>query len=183
MSGILENDIEQILINEEDLGKRVQELGKQIAADYADKELLMVCILRGAAVFYADLARAIDLPLHMNFMAVSSYANAAESSGAVRIYYDLNEDIKGRDVLIVEDIIDTGLTLKYLCENLAARRPASLKTCCLLDKPARRKVDFSPDYIGFEVPDEFIIGYGIDYAEGYRNLPYIASLKHEVYEK
>jgi hypoxanthine phosphoribosyltransferase len=183
MGRMMENDVDRILINEEELKKRIPELGRRIAADYAGRELLMVCILRGAAVFYADLARAINLPLHMNFMAVSSYANAVESSGAVRIFYDLNEDISGKDVLIVEDIIDTGLTLKYLCENLHARKPASLKTCCLLDKPARRKVDFTPDYIGFEVPDEFIVGYGIDYAESYRNLPYIAALKREVYEK
>ena len=177
------DDIEKILIDETQLIKRIQEIGKQITEDYKGKQLLMVGILRGAAVFYADLARSVELPLHMNFMAVSSYGNASETSGAVRIYYDLNEDIKGQDVLIVEDIIDTGLTLKYLCDNLKARKPSSLKTCCLLDKPARRKVDFTPDYIGFEAPDEFIIGYGIDYAEMYRNLPYIAALKREVYQK
>jgi len=177
------NDIEKVLIDAPAIKVRLAELGKQIAADYTGKELLMVGILRGAAVFYADLARLIPLPLHMNFMAVSSYGQGSESSGAVRIYYDLNEDIKGRDVLIVEDIVDTGLTLKYLSETLSARKPASLKTCCLLDKPARRKVDFTPDYIGFTVPDEFIIGYGIDYAEMYRNLPYIGVLKRTVYEK
>lgn len=183
MGNGLPKDIEKILIDKTRLKRKIRELGEKITSEYNKKELLMVCVLRGAAVFYADLARAIDLPIHMSFMAVSSYGKSTETSGAVRIAYDLNEDIRGKDVLLVEDIVDTGLTMKYITESLAARKPATLKTCCLLDKKARRMVGFTPDFTGFEVPDEFIVGYGIDYAERYRNLPYIAVLKREVYEK
>ena len=178
----LMKDVEKVLYTKEQLAQKVQEMGRQITQDYRGKNLLTVGILRGATVFYADLVRAIDLPLHMNFMAVSSYGMSAQSSGAVRINYDLEEDVTGKDVLIVEDIIDTGLTMKYLYENLIARNPVSVKTCCLLDKP-KRKVEFTCDYTGFHVPDEFIVGYGIDYAEKYRNLDCVCYLKREVYER
>ncbi|MEZ4357470.1 MAG: hypoxanthine phosphoribosyltransferase [Eubacteriales bacterium] len=181
MGKILEKDIKNVLLTKEQIEKRVAEMGKQISEDYAGKDIIMVGILRGAAIFYADLAREISLPVHMNFMAISSYDLSSISSGAVRINYDLEEDITGKDVIIVEDIIDTGLTLKYLYENLEARGPKSLKTCCCLDKPSRRKVEFKPDYVGFEVPDEFIVGYGLDYAQKYRNLEYLGALKEEIY--
>ena len=179
----LAEDIKSVLLTGEQIRKRVEELGKQISEDYDGKEIIMVGILRGASIFYADLAREINCPVHMNFMAISSYDLSAESSGAVRINYDLEEDITGKDVIIVEDIIDTGLTLKYLYENLVARGPESLKTCCCLDKPLRRKVEFSADYVGFEVPDEFIVGYGLDYAQKYRNLDFLGALKKEIYER
>lgn len=179
----LTKDIKSVLLTEKQIKKRVEELGKQISEDYQGNDIIMVGILRGAAIFYADLAREISLPLHMNFMAISSYDLNAESSGAVRINYDLEEDITGKDVIVVEDIIDTGLTLKYLYENLAARGPKSLKTCCCLDKPSRRKVDFKADYVGFQIPDEFVVGYGLDYAQKYRNLNFLGALKNEIYER
>lgn len=175
------NDVE-ILISKEELEKKIKELGEKITQDYKDKDLLLVGVLRGSAIFYADLAREIDLPLHMNFIAASSYGSGTVSSGAVRINYDLDEDIAGKNVVIVEDIIDTGLTLKYLVETLQARNPASIKTCALLDKPERRKVEFTCDYTGFVIPDEFVVGYGIDYDNRYRNLDFVAILKREVYE-
>lgn len=178
----LEDDIKSILLKKEQIQKRVKELGKQISEDYMGKEIVMVGILRGAAIFYADLVREISLPIHMNFMAISSYNLGCKSSGAVRINYDLEEDITNKDVIIVEDIIDTGLTLKYLYENLMARGPKSLKACCFLDKPSRRKVEFKVDYIGFEIPDEFVVGYGLDYAQKYRNLDFLGTLKKEIYE-
>lgn len=177
------NDVKAILYSEEVLASRVQELGAQIEADYADKDLLVVGVLKGANVFMGDLIRKINLPLKMDFIAASSYGSSTESSGVVKIVKDLDYSIEGRHVLIVEDIIDSGLTLKYLKENFLSRRPASLEICTLLDKPERRKVDIDVKYIGYQIPDEFIVGYGIDYAERYRNLPYVATLKPEVYTK
>nr|WP_122012943.1 hypoxanthine phosphoribosyltransferase [Maliibacterium massiliense] len=176
-------DVERVLLTQEEIAQRVQALGKQIAADYAGKNLLVVGILKGAVVFYTDLVRAIDMPLEMDFIGVSSYGAGTESTGAVKFLKDLDRPIEGLDVLVVEDIVDTGLTLDYLLKNLASRNPASLKTCCLLDKPERRHADvvIDVDYIGFRVPNAFVIGYGLDYNGVYRNLPYIGVLKREVY--
>ncbi|MDD5017039.1 MAG: hypoxanthine phosphoribosyltransferase [Eubacteriales bacterium] len=178
----MQSDIKKVLYSEEQIKKRVGELAQEIKKDYEGKDLLTIGILRGAVMFYADLVRELDRPLHMNFMALSSYGISSSSSGAVRIQYDLEEDISNKHVLIVEDIVDTGLTLSYLTKTLNSRNPKTLKTCCLFDKPARRKVDFRPDYIGFQVPDVFIVGYGLDFAEKYRNLKYIGELMPEVYK-
>ena len=180
---ILLNDIERVLLNAEQLAKRIEEIGAEITADYAGKEILMIGVLRGAVVFMADLARAIKVPVAIDFMAVSSYGNGTSSSGVVRILKDLDEHIEGKHVLVVEDIIDSGLTLNYLLDNLKSRKPASLKLCTLLNKPERRKVQVNIDYNGFNVPDYFVVGYGLDYAEKYRNLPFIGILKPEVYSK
>lgn len=174
-------DVKDVLFDEAALAAKVKELGKKITADYQGEDLLVIGILKGANVFMADLIRQIDLPIKLDFMAVSSYGHSTESSGVVRINKDLDAEIEGRNVLIVEDIVDTGLTLKYLAENLSSRQPKSLKICTLLDKPERRKVSIDIDYKGFDIPDVFIVGYGIDYAEKYRNLPFVASLKEEVY--
>jgi hypoxanthine phosphoribosyltransferase len=176
------NDIEKVLISEEELASRIKAMGEEITADYAGKEILMIGVLRGAVIFMADLARAIKVPVAIDFMAVSSYGSSTSSSGVVRILKDLDEDVEGKHVLIVEDIIDSGLTLKYLLENLKSRKPASIKICTLLNKPERRKVDVDITYNGFIVPDEFVVGYGLDYAEKYRNLPFIGILKPEVYK-
>ena len=165
--------ITHILFDEYTLANTVERLGTQISRDYQGQELLVICILKGASVFMADLIRKIDLPIQIDFMAVSSYGHSTQSSGVVKINKDRDTDIENRHILIVEDIIDSGLTLKYLSENLQSRRPKSLKICTLLDKPERRKTHLSIDYTGFEIPDVFIVGYGIDYAEHYRNLPYI----------
>lgn len=177
------DNIQEILITKEEIQARTKELGAQITKDYEGKDLLVICILKGALPFMADLIREIQLPLTIDFMAVSSYGDATTSSGAVMILKDLETNINGRNVLIVEDIIDTGLTLKYLIANLQARKPASLKICTLLDKPDRRKVDIKVDYKGFQIPDAFVVGYGLDFAELYRNLPDICILKPEAYEK
>lgn len=174
-------DVKDVLFDEETLAKKVKELGQQIASDYHGEDLLVVGILKGANVFMGDLIRKIDLPIQIDFMAVSSYGHSTESSGVVKINKDLDCEIEDRNVLIVEDIVDSGLTLKYLAENLTSRGPKSLKICALLDKPERRKTNIKIDYKGFDIPDVFIVGYGIDFAEKYRNLPYIASLKEEVY--
>lgn len=179
----MHNDIAKVLITEEEIREHVDQIGKQITEDYKGKDLVMIGILRGAVVFFGDLSRKIDIPLSMDFMAVSSYGSSTKTSGVVRILHDLDQSIEGKDVLIVEDIIDTGLTLHYLIENLKSRNPASIKICCLLDKPSRRKADVKADYVGFNVPDEFVVGYGLDYDEIYRNLPYIGILKAEVYQK
>jgi len=178
-----ESQIEKVLISREEISQKVKELGQQIGKDYEGKDLLVVCILKGAILFMADLIREIDCPLSTDFMAVSSYGDSTKSSGAVMILKDLESNVKGRHVLIVEDIIDTGLTLKYLIENLKARKPASIKICTLLDKPDRRKVKINVDYTGFVIPDEFVVGYGLDFAEKYRNLPDVCVLKPETYEK
>jgi len=179
---MLKEDVAEVLITEEELQARIAELGKVISADYQGKDLLAVCILRGAVVFLSDLIRHITVPHEMDFMAVSSYGGTrTESSGVVRILMDLKTNIQGRDVLIVEDIVDTGLTLNYIIDNLKTRRPASLRTCALLNKRERRQVDVPLDYVGFVIPDKFVVGYGLDYDEKYRNLPFIGVLKPELY--
>lgn len=176
------NDIQEILIDEQKLTQRVQELGAEISRDYAGQEILLIGVLKGAVIFMSDLARAISLPVRLDFMAVSSYGAATDSSGVVRILKDLDEDLTGKNVVIVEDIIDSGLTLSYLVENLRSRQPASVKICTLLNKPSRRKADITVDYNGFTIPDHFVVGYGLDYAERYRNLPFVAILHPKVYE-
>ena len=176
------NDVESVLLSEEKLAKRIAEIGAQITADYAGKEILMIGVLRGAVIFMADLARSIKVPVAIDFMAVSSYGAGTTSSGVVRILKDLDENVEGKHILVVEDIIDSGLTLNYLLDNLKSRKPASIKLCTLLNKPERRKVDVKIDYNGFDVPDYFVIGYGLDYAEKYRNLPFIGILKPEIYK-
>lgn len=177
----MHQDVKEILISEEMIQSKVKELGEFLAGEYADKRPLCIGVLKGAAPFMADLTRAMNIPLEMDFMAVSSYGASTKSSGVVRILKDLDTSVEGRDVLIMEDIIDTGLTLSYLIELLKGRNAKSVKVVTLLNKPARRKVDLVPDYCGFEIPDEFVIGYGLDYREIYRNLPYIGILKEEVY--
>lgn len=176
------NDVERVLLSEEELAGRIAELGAQITEDYAGKEILMIGVLRGAVLFMADLARAIKIPVAIDFMAVSSYGAGTSSSGVVRILKDLDENVEGKHVLVVEDIIDSGLTLNYLMDNLKSRKPASIQICTLLNKPDRRKVDVDIAYNGFTIPDYFVIGYGLDYAEKYRNLPFIGILKPEVYQ-
>ena len=166
----------EILVQPDDLQRRVKELGAEITRDYAGKEPLLIGVLKGAVFFLSDLMRQIDVPCTVDFMAVASYGDATESSGVVRILKDLDAPIEGRDVLIVEDIVDSGLTLAYLMKNLRSRRPASLEVCALLTKPARREAEVSAKYIGFEIPNRFVIGYGLDHAERYRNLPYVAAL-------
>ncbi len=166
----------EILVQADDLQRRVRELAAQITADYAGKELLLVCVLKGAVFFLSDLMRHIEVPCEVDFMAVASYGDATDSSGVVRILKDLDAPIEGRHVLIVEDIVDSGLTLQYLMRNLKARGPASLEVCALLTKPARRKAEVAARYIGFEIPNRFVIGYGLDHAERHRNLPYVAAL-------
>lgn len=172
-----------ILISAEEIKNKVQELGRMVAADYQGKDLLVVGILKGAFMFMADLIREIDTPLEIDFMAVSSYGASTISSGEVRIIKDLDYSIKDRNILIVEDIIDTGLTVKYITSILHKREPASIKICCMLDKPHRRKTDIRPDYCGFTVDDRFIVGYGLDYAEKYREYPAVCELKASVYQK
>lgn len=171
------SSIRQILVDEPTLKARVKEVGAAITKDYAGKSLFMVGVLKGAVVFLAELAQRVDLPVTFDFMAVSSYGSATESSGVVRILKDLDESLEGRHVLIVEDIIDTGLTLDYLYRHLASRHPASLAICTLLDKPSRRRVEVPVKYVGFQIPDYFVVGYGLDFNEMYRNLPYIAVLE------
>ncbi len=179
----MNNDIKKILIDEDSLQAKVKELGAKIAEDYKGKDLLLICVLKGAVVFVSDLMKRIDLPLEIDFMAVSSYGCDTKSSGVVRILKDLNKGIEGKHILIVEDIIDSGLTLSYLIENLKARGPESVEICTILDKPDRRTANINIKYTGFQVPDEFVVGYGLDYAEKYRNLPYVAVLKEEVYSE
>ncbi|WP_294353420.1 hypoxanthine phosphoribosyltransferase [uncultured Clostridium sp.] len=177
------NDVKEILFTEEQLREKVKELGIKISEDYKGKDLIVVGVLKGSVIFAADLFRNITIPCDLDFMAVSSYGNSTESSGVVRILKDLDHTIEGKDVLIVEDIVDSGITLKYLLKYLAARKANTIEIATLLNKEARRVTDINVKYVGFEVPDEFIVGYGIDYAERYRNLPFIASLKPEIYEK
>ncbi|MDK2784673.1 MAG: hypoxanthine phosphoribosyltransferase [Bacillota bacterium] len=171
------SSIKQILVDEATLKARIKELGAAITRDYSGKSLFLVGILKGAVIFLGELAQRIDLPATFDFMAVSSYGSATESSGVVRILKDLDESLEGRHVLIVEDIIDTGLTLDYLYRHLAARQPASLAICTLLDKPSRRRVQVPVKYVGFQIPDYFVVGFGLDFNEMYRNLPYIAVLE------
>ncbi len=167
----------EILVQPDALARRVRELGAEISADYADRELLLVGVLKGAVFFLSDLMRHIDVPCELDFMAVASYGSATDSSGVVRILKDLDAAIDGRHVLIVEDIVDSGLTLQYLLRSLGARDPASIDVCALLTKPERRKVELEPRYVGFEIPNRFVIGYGLDHAERFRNLPYVAVLR------
>jgi hypoxanthine phosphoribosyltransferase len=172
------SEVGEVLVAAEDLERRVRELGEAISRDYAGRPLLLVGVLKGAVFFLSDLMRFIDIPVEVDFMAVASYGSATDSSGVVRILKDLDVAIEGRDVLIVEDIVDSGLTLQYLLRNLGSRNPASLEVCALLTKPDRRKVDLPTRYVGFEIPDRFVIGYGLDYAERHRNLPFVAVLEH-----
>ncbi|MGH2709784.1 MAG: hypoxanthine phosphoribosyltransferase [Actinomycetota bacterium] len=176
-----EQDIEQILISGDDVQAKIRELGDRITEDYRGRDLLLVGVLKGAFVLMADLSRNIRLPLQFDFMAVSSYGVATKTSGVVRIMKDLDRDIEGKDVLLVEDIVDSGLTLAYLLRNLRARKPASLEVCALLRKPEVQQVSLDIKYKGFEIPPVFVVGYGLDFAEKYRNLPYVATLKPEAY--
>ena len=169
--------IGEILVQPDALEQRVKAIGAQITSDYSDRQPLLVGVLKGAVFFLADLMRAIDMPCEVDFMAVASYGSATDSSGVVRILKDLDAPIEGRDVLIIEDIVDSGLTLQYLLRNLGARNPRSLDVCALLTKPTRRKVELPTKYVGFEIPDRFAIGYGLDYKERFRNLPYVAALQ------
>lgn len=180
----MDEDILKVLVTEEQLKAKVQELGEQITRDYEGKNLLLVSILKGSVVFMADIMRAIKVPNAIDFMVVSSYGGAnTTTTGLVKIIKDLDSDLTGKDVLIVEDILDTGVTLSKLVPMLEMRHPNSVKICAILDKPERRKADIHADYLGFQVPDEFVVGYGLDYDEKYRNLPYVGVLKPEVYSK
>ena len=178
----MKNDIESVLISAEEIQRKVSEMGRRISADYAGKEPVFVGVLKGCFIFMSDLMRNVDINCTMDFMAVSSYSGTS-TTGAVKINKDLSEDIEGRDVIIVEDILDSGITLSYLKGYLLNRKPASIKIATLMDKPARRRADVYADYSCFEVPDAFVVGYGLDYNEKYRNLPYIGVLKPEIYEK
>ena len=178
---MLEKDIESVLFSAEQLKQRVREIATEIEKDYAGKEIMLISVLRGSFVFMADLCRAIDLPCTIDFMSVSSYGKSTTSSGQVQITKDLSEDISGRHVIVIEDILDSGNTLSYLLRLLEHRHPASIRLCTLLDKPDRRTKPVQVHYSGFTIPDAFVVGYGLDYAEKYRNLPYIGILKPEVY--
>ena len=178
----LENNIASILISEEQIKDKISEIAKQISIDYEKSDLLMVGVLKGSMVFMSDLMRAMNINTKIDFMCVSSYGASTKTSGQVRILMDLREPIDGKDVLIIEDILDSGVTLSYLVDVLRARNPKSIAVCTLLDKPSRRKSEVQLKYRGFVIPDEFVVGYGLDYAEDYRNLPYIGVLKPEVYE-
>jgi len=180
--GSMEQDIEEILLDTDRIAARVRELAATIEKDYEGKDLLMVCVLNGAAIFYIDLMMEMDIPLEMNFLRVSSYGASTESSGTVRILYDLEADVTDRHVLIVEDIIDSGRTLKKLSRLLKERGAASVKCCCLLDKEERRAVDMQADYVGFKVPDRFLVGYGLDYNGKYRNIKFIGTLRPQIYQ-
>lgn len=174
-------EIEKVLISEQEIADKVAQLAKEIDADYAGREILLVGVLKGAVMIMADLARALTVPVSMEFMAVSSYGSGTSSSGVVRILKDLDRDIVDRHVLVVEDVIDSGLTLSWLLRNMASRGPASVEVCALLRKPEAAKVDLPVKYVGFDIPSEFVVGYGLDYAERYRDLPFVGLLKPEVY--
>ncbi|MEA3337978.1 MAG: hypoxanthine phosphoribosyltransferase [Chloroflexota bacterium] len=176
------NDVAEILISDEEIQARVAVLGARITRDFAGEEIVIVAVLKGAMLFLADLIRRIDLPLAVDFMAIASYGAGTESSGVVRILKDLDDAIEGRHILIVEDIVDSGRTLDYLLRLLRQRNPATIHVCSLLDKVSRREIEVPIDYVGFEVPDEFVVGYGLDFAELYRQLPFIGVLKPEIYE-
>ena len=171
----------RVLVEEEEVDKRIRDLGEQISKDYEGKEVHLICVLKGGVFFACELAKRISVPVTIDFMSVSSYGDDTKSSGVVKIVKDLDQPLEGRDVLIVEDIIDSGRTLSYLLQNLKTRNPKSLKLCTLLDKPDRRVCDVKVDYVGFEIPDEFVVGFGLDLDQQYRNLPYIGILKREVY--
>ena len=173
----------RVLLSEEEVDRRIKEVADQINRDYAGKEVHLICVLKGGVFFMCELAKRITVPVSLDFMSVSSYGDDTKSSGVVRIVKDLDQPLEGRDVLIVEDILDTGVTLSNLVPMLKMRKPNSVKICTILDKPSRRKADIQPDYEGFQVPDEFVVGYGLDYDEKYRNLPYVGVLKPEVYTK
>src|SRR5205809_5061915 len=176
----LERAVTEVLIDQEALQRRIAELGEEISADYTGRDLLLIGVLKGAVFFMADLMRGLSIPCEIDFMAISSYGDSTDSSGVVRILKDLDINIEGRDVLVVEDIIDSGLTLSYLMRNLEAREPATLEVCALMTKPERREIDVPVRYIGFEIPNRFVIGYGLDFAERYRNLPYVAVLADDL---
>lgn len=178
----MREELEYVMYDEKAIAERVAELGQAISQEYAGKNLLVVGVLKGAAVFFSDLIRQIDIPLEMDFIAVSSYGRHTSSTGKVRFIKDLDVSVEGRNVLLVEDILDTGTTLKYLSDIMRSRQPASVRVCTLLDKPGRRTADIEGDYVGFVIPDEFVVGYGLDYAEKYRNLPMIGVLKKEMYQ-
>ncbi len=179
---MLDHMIDKVLVDEETLQARVKELGQIISAEYEEGDLVLICVLKGGVAFLTDLMRHVSVPHEIDFLAISSYgAGQRESTGAVRLIMDLKADIAGRDVLIVEDIVDSGRTMQYLLRTLGARNPSSLRICTLLSKPSRREVDIPLDYIGFEIPNEFVLGYGLDLDEKYRNLPYVAVLKREYY--
>ena len=181
MNDNMKEDVLRVLLSEDEIREKVRELGGKITADYKNSNLMLVTVLKGAVVFLADLMRQIDVPAEIDFMVVSSYGSGVKSSGVVKIVKDLDVPLAGKDILIVEDILDSGLTLSYIKELLESRGPRSIRIATLLDKPSRRKVDLQADYIGFSVPDEFVIGYGLDYDEKYRNLPFVGILKPEVY--
>jgi hypoxanthine phosphoribosyltransferase len=176
----LEKDVSEILIDEDALQRRIAELGEEISADYAGRDLLLIGVLKGAVFFMADLMRRLTVPCEIDFMAISSYGGQTDSSGVVRILKDLDMNIKDRDVLVVEDIIDSGLTLSYLMRNLRSREPSSLEICSLMTKPSRREIDVPVRYVGFEIPNRFVIGYGLDFGERYRNLPYVGVLNTDL---
>lgn len=178
-----EDILEKVLFSKEQLAKRIKELAEQLDKDYAGKTPLMVAILKGSVMFFTDLIREMTLPLEIDFMSISSYGSGVKSSGEVKMIKDLDNKIEGKDVIIVEDIVDSGYTMKYLTHMLEARNPSSIKICALLDKPSRRETDVAVDYKGFEVGNEFVVGYGLDYAARYRNIPFIGILKRSVYEK
>ncbi|MOA06088.1 Hypoxanthine-guanine phosphoribosyltransferase [compost metagenome] len=179
----MQNDIQSVLYDAQQIGEKVKELGAILSKDFSGRNPLVICVLKGAFIFMSDLVKEITVPLEIDFMAVSSYGQSTKSSGVVKIIKDLDVSVEGRDVLIVEDIIDSGLTLSYLIDVLERRNSKSVTIVTLFDKPARRTVDLQADYTGFTLPDEFVVGYGLDYAEKYRNLPYIGILKPQVYEK
>jgi hypoxanthine phosphoribosyltransferase len=176
----LEKDVAEILIDEDSLQRRIADLGDEVSADYAGRDLLLIGVLKGAVFFMADLMRRLTVPCEIDFMAISSYGGQTDSSGVVRILKDLDMNIKGREVLVVEDIIDSGLTLSYLMRNLRSREPASLEICALMTKPSRREINVPVRYVGFEIPNRFVIGYGLDFDERYRNLPYVGVLNADL---
>lgn len=179
----MHQDIERVLISEQELAARIAELGKQVAADYADKDPIFLGILKGVVMFFSDMIRATPIQCQIDFMAVSSYGGGTSTSGKVKMLKDVSVDLRGRHVVILEDILDSGVTLSHVCAHLREMGPASLKICTLLDKPSRRQTDVKADYVGFTIPNEFVVGYGLDYDEHYRNLPYVGILKPEVYTK
>ena len=178
----MNNDIKEVLFSEDEIRDKVRQMGAKISKDYFGRELILIGVLKGSVIFMSDLLKDISIPCKMDFMAVSSYGTSTETSGVVRILKDLDFEIQGKDVLIVEDIIDSGVTLKYLIKYLSARKPNSLEIACLLNKPDRRRVEIDVKYLGYDVPDHFLVGYGLDYAEKYRNLPFVGILKDEIYK-
>ena len=183
MSELLRKDIEEILISEAEIAERIQKMGETISKDYEGEEVLLICILKGAVVFFADLARNLGVHCQMDFMAISSYGNGVKTSGIVRIAKDVDTSITDKHVLIVEDIMDSGLTLNHLRQLLTSRNPKSMRIACLLDKPTRRECDITPDYCGFTIPNKYVVGYGLDYMGRYRHLPYVGVLKPEIYSE